>query len=169
MALIDRGGWFVAENATVWGPVSCARGVSIWYGAVVRADMAPISIGEFTNVQDLCVLHCDPGQDLRIGAHVTIGHMAMVHARRVGDLCLIGIHAILLNGCEVGDGCVIGAGALVREGQKIPPRSIVVGVPGRIIGTVDEATIEANRERAVRYYETALRHVAAEAGRAGCA
>ncbi len=159
MKLIDRGGFYVAENAVVVGDVRIAAGASIWYQAVVRGDMAPIAIGELTNIQDGCVLHCDPGQDLVIGSLVTVGHMAMIHAQRVGDRCLIGIGSILLGGAEVGDGCLIAAGALVREGQKIPARSVVVGVPGKVIGQITDAQWKEAEDRAHRYRATARRHV----------
>lgn len=159
MKLVDRGGFFVAENAVVVGAVRLAPKVSVWYNAVLRGDMAPIEIGECTNIQDGCVLHCDPGKDLVVGAHVTVGHMAMIHARRVGDRCLIGINSILLGGAEIGDGCLIAAGALVREDQKIPPRSIVVGIPGKVIGQVTDAQLAEFEERARRYFQTARRHV----------
>lgn len=159
MRLTDRGGFFIAENATIVGDVRLAKGVSIWYNAVLRGDMAPITIGELSNIQDGCVLHCDPGFDLVIGSHVTVGHMAMIHARRVGDRCLIGINSILLGGAEIGDGCLIAAGALVKEGQTIPPRSIVVGVPGKVIGQITDAQWGAAEERAKRYLATARRHV----------
>lgn len=159
MKLVDRGGFYVAENAVVLGDVKLARGVSIWYGAVVRGDMASITIGEMTNIQDNSVLHCDPGLDLVIGRDVTVGHMAMIHAKSVGDRCLIGINSVLLGGAEIGEGCLIAACALVREGQKIPPRSIVVGVPGKVIGRTTDAQMAEFVERAKRYHETALRHV----------
>jgi carbonic anhydrase/acetyltransferase-like protein (isoleucine patch superfamily) len=158
MKLVDRGGWFVAENAVVVGQVSLARGVSVWYGAVVRGDMAPIAVGEFTNLQDGSVLHCDPGKPLEVGRYVTVGHLAMIHARSVGDRSLVGIHATLLSGSVVGEGSLIAAGALVREDQVIPPRSIVVGVPGKIIGQTDPAFLKESEARAERYLETARRH-----------
>jgi carbonic anhydrase/acetyltransferase-like protein (isoleucine patch superfamily) len=159
MRLIDRGGWYAAENAVILGDVRVAREASVWYGAVVRGDMAPITIGEWTNLQDNCVLHCDPGEDMVVGRHVTVGHMAMIHAQAVGDFSLIGIGSILLNGCKVGERCIIGAGAVVKQGQEIPPGSIVVGVPGRIIGQTDAAFVEEARQRAMRYQATARRHV----------
>jgi len=159
MKLVDRGGFFVAENAVVCGQVSLARGVSVWYGAVVRGDMASITVGEYTNLQDNIVLHCDPGKDLVIGKHVTVGHLAMIHAKSVGDGCLIGIHSTLLSGAVVGEGCLIAANALVREDQVIPPRSIVVGVPGKVIGQTDDAFLQQSIDRAMRYHATARRHV----------
>jgi carbonic anhydrase/acetyltransferase-like protein (isoleucine patch superfamily) len=158
MKLVQPGGFFVADNAVVCGRVELARGVSVWYGAVVRGDMASIRVGEFTNLQDGAVLHCDPEKDLVVGRHVTVGHLAMVHAKSVGDGCLIGIHSILLNGAVVGEACLIAAGALVREDQVIPPRSIVVGVPGKIIGRTDDAFLQQSIDRALRYHATARRH-----------
>jgi carbonic anhydrase/acetyltransferase-like protein (isoleucine patch superfamily) len=157
--LVDQGGFFVAENAVVCGRAVLARGVSVWYGAVVRADLASITVGEFTNLQDGAVFHCDPGKDLTIGSHVTVGHLAMVHARSVGDGCLIGIHATLLSGAVVGEYSLIAANALVREDQVIPPRSIVVGVPGKVIGQTDEAFAKESVARAMRYHALARRHV----------
>ncbi len=159
MALIDKGGFFVADNATVLGDVRLAKNSSIWYGAVVRGDMAPITIGEYSNIQDNSVLHCDPGEDLVIGKYVTVGHMAMIHAQAVGDFCLIGINCILLNGSKVGEGCIIAAGALVRQGQEIPPRSVVVGVPGKVISQTPDSFLDEAKDRAMRYLATARRHV----------
>ena len=159
MKLSDAGGFFVADNAVVCGRTSLARGVSVWYGAVIRGDMASITVGEFTNIQDGAVLHCDPGKDLVVGKHVTVGHLAMIHAKSVGDGCLIGIHSILLSGAVVGEACLIAAGALVREDQVIPPRSIVVGVPGKVIGQTDDAFLKQSVDRALRYHATARRHV----------
>lgn len=159
MKLIDREGVLVAENAVVTGRVTLGRGASVWYSAVVRGDLASITVGEFTNIQDGCVLHCDPGKDLSIGRHVTVGHLAMVHAKSVGDRCLIGIHSVLLSGAVVGEGCLIAACALVREDQVIPPRSIVVGVPGKVIGQTDDAFWKESEARALRYHALARRHV----------
>jgi carbonic anhydrase/acetyltransferase-like protein (isoleucine patch superfamily) len=158
MRLLDRDGHFVAENAVVLGRASLGRGASIWYGAVVRADLAAITIGAYTNIQDGSVLHCDPGKDLVIGKFVTVGHMAMIHARVVGDRTLVGIQSVLLSGAEIGEGSIIAAGALVREDQVIPPRSIVVGVPGKVIGQVTEAQFKEAEERAMRYHALARRH-----------
>jgi carbonic anhydrase/acetyltransferase-like protein (isoleucine patch superfamily) len=155
---VDAGGYYVAENAVVCGRVSVARGASVWYGAVVRGDMASITIGDFSNIQDGAVLHCDPGKDLVIGKHVTVGHLAMIHAKSVGDGCLIGIHATLLSGAVVGEGCLIAAGALVKEDQVVPARSIVVGVPGKVIGQTDDAFLKQSVDRALRYHATARRH-----------
>jgi carbonic anhydrase/acetyltransferase-like protein (isoleucine patch superfamily) len=154
----EREGAYVADNATLCGRVSLAKGVSVWYGAVARGDLASISVGEYSNLQDGCVLHCDPGKDLRIGRLVTVGHLAMIHAKEVGDRCLVGIHATLLSGAVVGEGSLIAAGALVREDQVIPPRSVVVGVPGKVIGQTDDAYWAESEARALRYHALARRH-----------
>ena len=151
-------GAYVAGNATLRGKVVLGKGVSVWYGAVARGDLASITVGDYTNLQDGCVLHCDPGKDLRIGRLVTVGHLAMIHAREVGDRCIIGIHATLLSGAVVGEGSLIAAGALVREDQIIPPRSVVVGVPGKVIGQTDEAFWVESEARALRYHALARRH-----------
>lgn len=163
MKLVDRGGYYVAENAAVTGRVALAAGVSVWYGASVRGDLASITIGEYTNIQDGCVLHCDPGKDLVIGRYVTVGHLAMIHAREIGDRCLIGIHSTILSGAVVGEGSLIAAGALVREDQVIPSRSIVVGLPGKVIAQVTDAQWEEAKARALRYHATALRHAEGKA------
>ena len=136
--LVERDGALVADNATVVGDVTLGVGVSIWYGAVVRGDIAAITIGEWTNIQDGCVLHCDPGLDLVVGRRVTVGHGAVVHASRVGDECLIGIGAILLAGAKIGEGSIVAAGAVVKEHEEVPPGAIVAGVPAKVIGEVTE-------------------------------
>lgn len=159
MRLVDRGGYYVAETAVVVGDVRCGKGSSIWFGAVVRGDLARITIGRMTNIQDLVVVHTDPDKDLVIGSNVTVGHHAVVHGSRVGDQCLIGIGAILLGGSVVGKGSVIGAGAVVREGQIIPPRSLVVGVPARVIGVVGPKELRSHLARARRYYRLARRYL----------
>ena len=134
MKLLDKDGAFVAENAAVLGRVTLGPGSSVWYGVTIRADLDTITIGSHTNVQDGCVLHCDPDKPLSIGDYVTIGHQAMVHGRSIGDRCLIGIGSIILSGAVIGEGSLVAAGALVREDQVIPPRSLVVGIPCRVIG-----------------------------------
>jgi len=124
---------FVAPTATVIGAVALARDVSIWYGAVVRGDMAAITIGEGTNVQDNACIHVDPGVPVTIGRWVTIAHNAVVHGATIEDGVLIGMGAIVLNGALIGQGSLIAAGAVVREGMVVPPGSLVVGVPGKVI------------------------------------
>lgn len=129
---IDPTAW-IAPNATVRGPVRVGAGASVWFGAVVRGDVEPITIGDRSNVQDLAVLHCDPGYPCEIGEDVTIGHSAVVHGAIIESGSLIGIRAVVLNGARIGSGSIIGAGAVVTERAVIPPGSLVVGVPGKVL------------------------------------
>jgi carbonic anhydrase/acetyltransferase-like protein (isoleucine patch superfamily) len=124
---------FVHEKAFVVGDVTLGARVSVWPFAVIRGDTDAIVVGEDSNVQDGSVLHADPGVPCTIGARVAIGHRAIVHGSTVADDCLIGMGAILLNGVVVGSGSIIGAGAVCREGMVIPPASLVVGVPARVV------------------------------------
>lgn len=123
---------FIHPLAAVIGNVTLGARVSVWPTAVIRADSAPISIGADTNVQDGAVLHVDIGFPMVIGARVSIGHHAVLHGATVEDDCLIAMGAILLNGVVVGAGSLVGAGAVCREGMRIPPRSVVLGVPARV-------------------------------------
>ncbi len=120
---------YIADNATIVGEVHVGDDASILHGAVVRGDSVAVWIGKGTNVQDLAVLHGDPGYPCRLGDRVTVGHGAIVHGAEVEDDCLIGIRAIVLNGAKIGKHSIIGAGSLVAEGKTIPPRSLVLGVP----------------------------------------
>jgi carbonic anhydrase/acetyltransferase-like protein (isoleucine patch superfamily) len=130
---------YIHPLAAVMGDVTLGARTSVWPMAVIRADSASISIGADTNVQDGAVLHVDRGYPLVIGARVSIGHRAVLHGATVEDDCLIAMGAILLNGVVVGAGSLVGAGAVCREGMRIPPRSVVLGVPARV---AREATSE---------------------------
>jgi carbonic anhydrase/acetyltransferase-like protein (isoleucine patch superfamily) len=123
---------YVAPTAVLAGDVSLAEGASVWYGAVVRADMAAISLGAGSNLQDNAVIHADPGFPVSIGSGVSIGHLAMLHGCVVEDDCLIGMSSVVMNGARIGRGSIVGAGAVVVEGQQIPPGSLVAGVPARV-------------------------------------
>lgn len=142
---------YVADGAAVIGDVTIDKDASIWFNAVVRGDLAPITVGECSNVQDNCTLHVDPGLPLVIGKRVTIGHNAVVHSATIGDDVLIGMNATVLNGAKIESGSVIGAGALVTENSVIPAGSVAVGVPAKVIKTVDEATAAHIRENAEGY------------------
>lgn len=126
----------VHASAVVIGDVALGDGVSVWPQCVLRGDYAAISVGPRTNIQDGVVVHNDHDRPARIGADCVIGHRAVVHGCVIGDRCLIGIGAIVLNGAVIGDECVIGAGALVPEGKVIPPRSLVLGLPGKVLRPV---------------------------------
>jgi carbonic anhydrase/acetyltransferase-like protein (isoleucine patch superfamily) len=145
------GRYWVADNATVVGRIKLETDASVWFNAVLRGDNEPITVGEGSNVQDGAVLHTDPGFPLTIGPHTTVGHMAMLHGCLIGRRCLIGIGAVVLNGAEIGDECVIGAKALIPEGKKIPPRSLVMGAPGKIIRELTDDDITKFMRGAGRY------------------
>ncbi|MEZ6137270.1 MAG: gamma carbonic anhydrase family protein [Pirellulaceae bacterium] len=147
---------WIADTATVVGHVEIGALVSGWFGAVIRGDVEPIRIGEGSNIQDLCCLHADPGFPCTIGQRVTVGHRAIVHGAVIEDDVLIGMGAILLNGAHIGKHSIIGAGALITEGKQIPPRSLVVGMPGRVIREVSEEDIGKIR-RGAEHYVTASR------------
>jgi len=133
---------FILQGAVVAGNVSLGKESSIWYNTVVRGDMAPVRIGDQTNIQDLSIVHVDEGMPCIIGHRVSVGHHAILHGCTVEDECLIGMGAILLNGVHLGTGSVVGAGAVLPEGNKIPPGSLVIGVPARIVRPVDDALIK---------------------------
>jgi carbonic anhydrase/acetyltransferase-like protein (isoleucine patch superfamily) len=130
---------WIAPGAHVMGRVRIGAGASVWFGAVLRGDNEWIEVGEDTNVQENAVLHTDWGFPLTIGARCTIGHKAMLHGCRIADGSLIGMGATVLNGATIGAGCLIGACALVTEGKAIADGSMVMGAPGRVVRSLDEA------------------------------
>lgn len=147
---------FIAPNATVIGKVETDTGASIWYGAVVRGDVELIRIGAHSNVQDGAVLHGDPQQPTILEDYVTIGHRAVVHSAHVERGSLIGIGAIILNGVRIGAGSIIGAGAVVNK--DVPPGSLVVGVPGKVLKTLSTEQIDDLIDHAKKYEQLALVH-----------
>lgn len=144
---------FVAPGALLLGEVELQEQSSIWFGTILRADLAPISVGSGSNIQDGAVLHVTAENPTRIGNGVTVGHRAVVHACTVEDDALIGIGAIILDGARVGWGSIVGAGAVVPPQTEIPPRSLVLGVPARIVRAVSPQELEENRERARQYVQ----------------
>lgn len=147
---IDPKAW-IAPGATVVGEVHLGEEVSVWYSAVVRGDSAPVHIGPRTNVQDGSVVHVDHGMPTVIGEDVVLGHGAVVHAATVESGCLIAIRATVLSGAVIGEGSIVGAGAVIPEGRIIPPRSLVLGVPGRVVREISEEQAAQVREQAARY------------------
>jgi carbonic anhydrase/acetyltransferase-like protein (isoleucine patch superfamily) len=153
---------YIHPTAVIIGRVSLGERVSVWPTAVIRADTDTIDIGDDSNVQDGTVIHADPGIPTRIGKRVAIGHRAIVHGSTVEDDCLIGMGAILLNGTCVGSGSIVGAGAVCREGMQIPPNSLVLGVPGRIVRETTEAERERIKQTVESYVKLQQRYVAGE-------
>ena len=131
---------WVAPTATLIGDVRLGPNASVWYGAVLRADVGPIIIGEGSNVQDNSVLHVRPGSSLEMGPHSTVAHGCVVHGDRIGSGSLIGNGAVVSDAVVIGDGCLIAAGAMVVEGTEVPDHSLVMGVPAKIRGTIEPGT-----------------------------
>ncbi len=151
---IDSQAW-IAPGATVVGDVEIARDVSVWFHATLRGDVAPIAIGEGTNIQDACVVHADHGMPTNIGASVTVGHGAIVHGSIIGDNVLVAMGSVVLTGCRVGRDSMIGAGAVLPEGMEVPVGSLVLGVPGRVVRALRPDEIGRVRENARTYMELA--------------
>jgi carbonic anhydrase/acetyltransferase-like protein (isoleucine patch superfamily) len=153
---------FLASTAIVTGDVACGTGVNIWFSAVVRGDVAPIILGDNVNLQDGVIVHCDYGFPNVIEAGVVVGHAAVLHGIRIGRDTLIGIGAKLLSGTDIGEESVIAAGAVVPPGMKVPPRSLVMGVPGKVVRTVTDDEAARTRMLCLRYQEMARRYRSGE-------
>jgi len=151
--LPQNGDFWVAPDAHVIGDIHVGTSVGIWFGAVLRGDNEPISLGEGTNVQENTVMHTDVGFPLTVGKGCTIGHKAMLHGCTVGDNSLIGMGAIVLNGAKIGNNCIVGAGALVTEGKEFPDNSLIVGSPAKKVRDLDEQAEQMLRGSAAHYVE----------------
>jgi carbonic anhydrase/acetyltransferase-like protein (isoleucine patch superfamily) len=162
---------WVAPSADVIGDVRLGERASVWFGAVIRADNTPISIGDDSNIQDGAIGHSDPGFPLLIGARVTVGHQAILHGCTIADDCLIGMGARILNGAVIEQYCIVGAGALIPEGKHFERGSLIVGAPARVVRQVTDAEKQALRASAAHYaqkaahYAEGLRQVEADRGR----
>ncbi len=142
---------FIAPNATLLGDVTIGEDASVWYNTVLRGDINRIVVGKGSNVQDGSVLHLSAEHGCLIGDYVTVGHMAMLHACTIGNECLIGMGAIILDGAVIGEQSIIGAGALVTQGKQIPPGSMVLGSPAKVVRTLTDEEQSGLREWAERY------------------
>lgn len=154
---VADGAW-IAPSAELIGAVVLGEGASVWFGAVIRADNTPITLGARSNVQEGAVLHSDPGVPLTVGEDVTIGHRAVLHGCTIGDRVLVGMGATILNGAVIGDGCLIGAGALVTEGKTFPPNALIIGAPARVARMLDAAAVARLTASAAGYVEKAQRY-----------
>jgi carbonic anhydrase/acetyltransferase-like protein (isoleucine patch superfamily) len=154
---VDATAW-VADSAQVMGQVSLAEGASIWYGAVLRGDNDPISIGRNSNIQDGSVLHTDTGKPLVVGEGVTVGHQVMLHGCTIGDNSLIGIQSVILNGARIGKNCIVGAGAIVTEGKEFPDGVLIVGAPAKVVRELTPEQIERLQHQSAHYVQQAQRH-----------
>ena len=152
---------YIADNATVIGHVEIGDHTSIWYGSVIRGDSDKIVIGNNTNIQDLCVVHTDAGIECRIGDEVTVGHSAIIHGAEISSRVLIGMRAIVLNHAKIGPGSIVAPGAIVIEGTEVPPDSVVMGVPGKVVRTVNEKD-RSRISNASQHYQTLANHYRVE-------
>jgi carbonic anhydrase/acetyltransferase-like protein (isoleucine patch superfamily) len=142
-SLPEDGSSWVAPSADLIGDARLGREVSIWFGAVIRADNTPILVGDRTNIQDGAMLHSDPDAPLSIGAGCTVGHHAILHGCTVEDNVLVGMGATIMNGAVIGEGSIVGANALITEGKRFPPRSLIMGAPAKMVRELDEGALTA--------------------------
>lgn len=149
--LPPAGRFWIAPNATVIGRCIIGEDVGIWFGAVLRGDIEPMTVGARSNIQEHSVLHTDAGFPLSIGADCTIGHRAIIHGCTIGNNTLIGMGATVMNGAVVGNNCLVGAGALIPEGKMIPDGSLVVGMPAKVVRPLEPQHIEELTRSAERY------------------
>jgi gamma-carbonic anhydrase len=161
---LHPGAW-VAPGAVVLGQVSLGEEASVWYRAVLRGDINRIEVGPRSNLQDGVIVHVANDHPALIGAFVTVGHAALIHACTVGDEVLVGMGAIILDGAEIGARSIVGAGALVTVGMKVPPGSLVLGSPGRVVRQLEAAEQDAIRGWATKYVEVMKRHRDVSSGR----
>lgn len=157
-----KSGWYRAHNCTVVGDVSIGLDSSVWFSAVIRGDVAKVTIGRRVNVQDCAVVHCDTGVPNDIEDDVVIGHGAIVHGKRVGAGSLIGMGATLLSRSVIGRDCLIAAAALVAPDMVVPDRSLVKGVPGKVARTIEPADLEYMKWLQGHYVELAEKYIRGE-------
>jgi carbonic anhydrase/acetyltransferase-like protein (isoleucine patch superfamily) len=142
---------FVADSASIIGNVTLGENASVWFGATIRGDNEPITIGAGSNVQENSVLHTDPGFPLTIEPNVTVGHQVMLHGCTIKEGSLIGIQAVVLNGAVIGRNCLVGAGAVVTEGKVFPDNSLILGAPAKVVRELTETDI-TNMQRGAAIY-----------------
>ena len=152
------GDFYVAPGAVVTGDVVLSAGVNIWFGCVVRGDLATIRLGPRVNVQDGCIVHTDYDARQDIEEGVVVGHRAVLHGKRIGRDTLIGMGALLLSDCEIGEECLIAAGTLITEGRRIPARSVVMGVPGKVVREIKPEELRRTQAISAHYLELAQRY-----------
>jgi len=154
---LGTGAW-VADSAEVIGNVQLGENASIWFGAVLRGDNEVMTIGCNSNVQDMSMLHSDPGSPLTIGENVTIGHQVMLHGCTIGDNSLIGIQAVVLNNAKIGRNSIVGAGSVVTEGKEFPDNSLIFGSPAKVMRTISDEDAARLRHGSEHYVYNAIRY-----------
>jgi len=141
----------VFPGAHIVGQVQLGENSSVWYNAVLRGDIAPINIGKNSNVQDNCVIHSSQDYVVELGDHVSVGHGAVLHGCRIEDNVLVGMNATVLNRAHIGKNSIVGAGAVVTEGKKFPPNSLIMGLPAKVVRSLNEEHIASIKDNALRY------------------
>ncbi len=149
------GAAFIAPSADIVGAVTLGQDASVWYQCVLRGDIHEIVIGDRTNVQDGTIVHLASDRGVWVGQDVTIGHRAIIHACTIEDAVLVGMGATIMDESTIGEGSIIGAGALVTKAQQIPPRSLVLGSPAKVVRAVTDEEMAANRGSAEKYVQVA--------------
>ena len=150
---------FIAPNATLVGDITLGDNVSVWYGAILRADSDTITVGDRTNIQDGVIFHTDPGMTITVGEENIIGHGAIIHGCTIGNNNLIGIRATILNRAKIGNCCIIGAHALVTEDMVVPDYSMVLGTPGKVVKSLPPETIDRMKRGAAFYVHEASQYL----------
>ncbi|ACB83707.1 gamma carbonic anhydrase family protein [Natranaerobius thermophilus] len=150
---------FVADGTQIIGDVTIAEGASVWFNSVIRADLDIVEIGRKTNIQDGSICHVDTNEPLKVGDYVTVGHGAILHGCTIANNTLIGMGATVLNGATVGENCIIGAGTLIPEGKEIPPNSLVVGVPGKVVRELSQEEANNLKNHAEEYHKKAMKYL----------
>lgn len=154
--------FYVAAGVVRTGDIECGAGVNIWYGCILRGDLATITLGPRVNLQDGTIVHTDFDSPMTLEEGVVVGHAVMLHGKRVGRDSLIGIGARLLSGCDVGAECLVAAGTVITEGKVIPPRSVVMGIPGKVVRQITAEEMERTRRINDHYLELTKRYVRGE-------
>lgn len=156
--VITEGEVFIAHTATLIGKVTLKHQSSVWWGAVLRGDYERITIGERTNIQDNCIVHMDEDFPVTVGDCVTVGHKVVLHGCTIGNNSLIGINSVIMNGVEIAEDCLVGSNTLITENKIIPPRSLVLGSPGKIVRELTDEEVVANTGFSDRYVRNSARY-----------
>lgn len=151
---------YTGNNVVITGEVNLSEDVSIWHNAVLRGDEGYITIGSRTNIQDLVMIHTGmPDYSVTIGHDTTIGHSAIIHGCTIGDECMIGMGAIIMNGAKIGNQCIVAAGSIVTEHKTFPEKSLILGSPAKLLRTLTDDEIQKIRDNAEAYVTSARKHL----------
>jgi carbonic anhydrase/acetyltransferase-like protein (isoleucine patch superfamily) len=148
----------ILKGTHILGNINIGKESSVWYNTVIRGDIEDINIGEYSNIQDNCALHTSIYFPLNVGSFVSVGHAAVLHGTTIHDNCLIGMNSTLLNGSVIGADSIVAAGAVVTEGKKFPDRSLILGMPAKIVRELEDQEVQLIKENALRYAELAAEH-----------